>query len=170
MMDEGAASLRDRDMIARRRGGPFVHRSSTFSLSTSRTRVHSSASSLLLAALAYVAHRACTPVTGPSDLACRCLAYLRVVESTNLRRNVSRTNPPPATPRSRKIGGCDLSCSRGIFKRYPQAMRSEIESLEIESAIRRFRCHRSSRDQSSILRLDRPKRSWPDCVRLYDRF
>lgn len=28
MMDEGAASLRDRDMIARRRGGPFVHRCS----------------------------------------------------------------------------------------------------------------------------------------------
>lgn len=43
MMDEGAASLRDRDMIARRRGGPFVHRCSLrvrlFSFCLSRERV-----------------------------------------------------------------------------------------------------------------------------------
>lgn len=39
MMDEGAASLRDRDMIARRRGGPFVHRVRLFSFCLSNVRV-----------------------------------------------------------------------------------------------------------------------------------
>jgi len=50
MMDEGAVSLRDRDMIARRRGGPFVHRYSVsvFSLSASRTCVFSPFARLLV--------------------------------------------------------------------------------------------------------------------------
>jgi len=152
MMDEGAASLRDRDMIARRRGGPFVHRASTFSLSTSRTRVlHSSSSSLLLADLAYVARAPeRVPVTERSRMPMsRPLTRSRIEKPTG-----ERILPPRQNWGSLR---CDLSCNRGIFQR--EAKRSQIESLEIESAIRRFRCHRSSRDRSSILRLDRPKES-----------
>lgn len=77
-MDEGAASLRDRDMIARRRGGPFVHRYtvSVFSLSASRTCV-SSPSARFLIHSSYSPHTSHirrnaaagrTPVTGLSDL------------------------------------------------------------------------------------------------------
>lgn len=72
MMDEGAASLRDRDMIARRRGGPFVHRYSVsvFSLSASQTCVSSPSARFLVPpppsfpsyVLIYVAH---TPGTHP---------------------------------------------------------------------------------------------------------
>jgi len=78
MMDEGAASLRDRDMIACRRGGPFVHR--TASCPSFLFLLLERVSRLLpvfVLPVAYVARTPTverTPVTGLSDLAGVCPA------------------------------------------------------------------------------------------------
>ena len=79
MMDEGAASLCDRDMIARRRGGPFVHRYSVsvFSLSISRT-----CSSLLL-----------LPLSRPTFFRLFLLSYSSYTSRIHRARNAAERTP-----------------------------------------------------------------------------
>lgn len=124
-MDEGAASLRDRDMIARRRGGPFVHRVSIFSLSASQTCVCSSSLSLLVAVpLIFLVARAPerTPVTGPSDLVIDSPVGLRWT------RRVTRGG-------SRDVSSSTYAPSRNLQRNVPRTLLLRLYSREIHFGI-----------------------------------
>lgn len=107
MMDEGAASLRDRDMIARRRGGPFVHCVRLFSFCLSDVRLRF-LFVLRLLRPAYRIRRVCTSERDRTHPCHRRLSDL-VVVNTAAKTTRAQSRMPMSRLLMKKILGANVS-------------------------------------------------------------